>query len=260
MRTIGLRLPVLLLPVLLLQAGAAAPVAAQDATARGGARFGAAATWSGLVDHNASTLHYRGPGAGAAGGWRGIYDNSRLEVSLAASASRLSSRITTGRANRESALNVELQLAALRRLPSLSSGALSVLAGGQILLSGLGRKHNFSNATETYADLFGTLSATAMWEYESRNVVVSGTAALPVVSVVGRTPYYGLKNAPELHLRGPLSLSTLTHTLRVERPVTPRVSVLVDYRTTLQRDDDPRSIRRIEHWLGMGVELRRGAR
>jgi hypothetical protein len=255
MRTVGL-----MIPVLLLHVGAAAPAASQADATRGGARFGVAGTWSGLVDRNASALHYQGPGAGAGIGWRGVYDNSRFDISLTASASRLSSRITAGRANRESALNTELRLAALRRLPSLSSGGLSAFAGGQVLLSGLGRQHNFSNATETFADLFGTLSATGMWEYQARDLIVSGTIALPIVSVVGRTPYYGLKTTPELRLRGPLSLSMLTHTLRVERPVTPRLTVLMDYRTTLQRDDDPRSIRRIEHWLGMGVEFRRGAR
>lgn len=255
MRTSGL-----VIAVLLLHAGAAQPAASQDDTARGGVRFGAGGTWSGLVDRNASALRYRGPGMGAAVGWRVVYDNSRFDISLAASASRLSSRITTGRANREAALNVELRLAALRELRSLSSDALSLFAGGQILLSGLGRQHNFSHATESYADLFGTLSASGMWEYESSEWIVSGTAALPIASAVGRTPYYGLKHMPELRVRSPLSLSTLTHTLRVERPVSPRVTVLVDYWITVQRDDDPRPLRRVEHWLGTGVELRRGAR
>lgn len=247
------------LTLVLVSALFAAPASSQTASGRGGAYIQAGANWSGLVDRNASALRYQGPGAGAAGGWRGVYQDSRIEVGLAASASRLSSRITSGSLNRESALSVELRLAAVRRVASMPDRSLSFFGGAQLMVSGLGRLHHFPyGVTEKFADIFATLGAAGTWEYRRADgLAVTGEVAVPVVSAVGRTPYYGLKNAPDFQFRGPLALSTVTHSLRLEKPVASRVTLLMDYRTTYLRDDDPRAFRRIEHWLGTGLGMRR---
>ena len=226
---------------------------------RGGTALHADATWSGLVDQNASALRYQGPGASLGGGWRGIYDRSRIELSLAASKSTLRSRITTGNVNRESSVNVELRLAVLRRIVVGRGSNLSYFAGGQLLLTALGRQHTFPfGAKENFADGFGALSAAGMWECRrSGGAALSGGIALPVLSVSARTPYYGLKAAPEFRIHGPLSFTAATHTLRWEHPFASRTTLLVDYGTTFLRDDYPRSLRRIEHSIGAGLELRR---
>ena len=250
------RSPFVLLALCLVTSASAR---SQSNPPRGGAALHAGATWSGLVDQNASALRYQGPGASLGGGWRGIYDRSRIELSLAASKSTLRSRITTDNLNRESSLHVELRLAVLRRVAVGRGSNLSYFAGGQLLLAALGRRHTFPfGAKENFADGFGALSAAGMWEYRrTSGTVLSGSVALPVLSVAARTPYYGLKATPEPRIYGPLSFTAVTHTLRMEKPFASRSTLLVDYRTTLLRDDHPRSLRRIEHSIGTGLELRR---
>lgn len=229
--------------------------------ARGGGWILVGPTRSGLVDLSSSALRYEGWGVHGAAGWRSVGERLRVEAWIAGGAAGLDSRITSQDWNRESAYEVELRMDLLRRVATFPDRGLSLFAGAEVGLAAIGRFHSYAwGADELFADGFGTAAVAGMWEYRRQSgTVVSGTAAVPLLSVVARTPYYGLKDLPDAGVEGPLGLTGLSHTIRLERPLSPRVTALLDYRTVLVRHDAPRPLTLVRHWMGAGIELRRRA-
>ncbi|HSJ10522.1 MAG TPA: hypothetical protein VK928_11435, partial [Longimicrobiales bacterium] len=214
---------------------------------------------SGLVDLNASPLRYQGWGVGAGLGWRAVSDLYRTEVLVSGAGSRLTSSISTDEQNRETTYEAAARASVMRRVHDFERPAVTLFAGAQLSVAGLGRFHSFPHgASETFADFFVLLGPAVQWEHQRRGgTVFSGAVAVPLISAVARTPYYGFKDTPTLEWRGPAALPEVSHTLRMERPLSPRTSMLVEYRAALRRDEEPRPLRHIGHWVSLGLELRR---
>jgi hypothetical protein len=248
-----MRLPAAAILLLLASGGAAQAPA-------GGLVVDIGLVHRGQSDRAASPLHYTGiaPTLGLSYGGGGL--GGRLEVGAVFAVGSLSSAITTDGLPQEDVWVGRLGLRYLRRIARAWDRRLTLFAGGQLAAHGSFRQHRYTqDGDESFADLLVPLQVVGGWEWSAGAVRAGQRLAIPVLGLVMRTPYGGLKYTPPLDLSLPGQLVGLDHELFVERNAIRRLAVRGSWSFLMLRHPEPRELRLVEHRLTVGVVLRPGA-
>lgn len=243
-------------PALALALAAASGTAAQTAIPHSAVRFELGAAVRGQSDLMASPLAYRGVGAHVALAYEKRQAGRRFTVEGSYATVRLTSRITDGVDHKESTFVADLAVRSLYDVGAAWSGRVRFYAGGQLDMLLPVRSHDYlAGMTEYYADVFLPLQVAGGWEAALGPVVVSERLALPLLAVVGRCPYTGLRYTPTFSVAPPGRLLGFDHAVAVERPAGGRVAVRLEWRTTLVRYPEPRTLSMVSHRVGLSVAL-----
>ncbi len=243
-------------PALVLALAAAAGTAAQTAIPQSAVRFELGAAVRGQTDLMASPLAYRGVGTHVAMAYEQRRHGRQFTVEGSVARARLTSRISDGADHTESTFVANVSVRSLHDVGAAKSGRLHFYAGGQLDLRVPVRSHAYvEGMTEYYADIFLPLQAAGGWEAALGPVVVSERLALPLLAIVGRCPYTGLRYTPVFSVAPPGRLLGFDHALAVERPAGGRMAVRLEWRTTLVRYPVPRTLSMVSHRVGLSVAL-----
>jgi len=233
----------------------AAPVAGQvtDDAARGGFWAGVGALRHGQSDAMASPYRYRGTAPLAAVGYRRVGDRTRLGVDASISGARLRSALS--RDHFEDVVLASLEAWWARRV--VASGPWSGFAGAQLALHLPYRDHSYGSLrTEQFGDLFAPVELLVAHEYRlGPGTVASQRVGVPVVAIVLRSPYTGLKYAPDVTVAPPGRLVGLDHAVLLDRALSETWGLRAEWRTTLLRYPDPQELALVTHRVALGVEL-----
>ena len=240
---------------LLLATGAAA----QDAA--GGFALGVDVVRHGQSDAAASPLHYTGTLSGVRfhRTWAG--SGTRWTVGADFVAGTLGSRLTVDGLPSEDVWIGRFDVRHLRRVGSVLHGRLTLQAGGELAARGPVRIHRYPvQLTEVFAALFVPLRAVGAWEWASGPTRVRQRLAVPLLGLVARTPYGGLKYVPRVQLSPPWELPA-DQELSVEHALTERLALRAGWSFSFLRHTDPRELRMAAHRLTVaGVLLPGGGR
>lgn len=238
-----------LLTVLLVPAASAAQ------TERGGIRLGFGLVRHGQTDLMASPLRYRGSAALVAVGYRRVHREMRLGLAASFAALTLESRIS-GTGSRERLFLTALRVRWLRRVAE--RGVWEAFLGARVDVTFPLRRHEYlHDLSELFGDVFVPLQLAGVHELRLSPAVVAWQAmALPLAAVVLRSPYAGLKYAPDPELVPPGRLLGLDHVVGADWAPGGPWSLRAEWRTSLLRYPDPRELSMVTHRLALGLEVR----
>ena len=217
----------------------------------------------GQSDRSASALRYSGTAPVIGLGYERVRSRSRLELGASFAMGTLTSTITEANVPREDAWLGRLGLRYLRRVATAAGHRMTLLAGGQIDAHALFRIHHYiEQGTEDYADLLVPLQLAAGWEWAfggaAAGTRIGQRLALPVLGLVMRTPYGGLKYVPPLELAPPGEILGLDQELFVERTGSRRVGIRVAWLFRVLQHPEPHQLRLVTHRVMLGGLLRLG--
>jgi hypothetical protein len=254
-----LRLSALIGPLIL-----ASGTAAQSLAVPGG-ESSSLALELGLLRHGqsdaaASPLRYTGSVPAVALVYARAGARTRLEVDATFALGKLTAMTTESSYPREDVWLGRLGVSWLRRVGRLAGGRVGLLAGGQLSGHAGFRIHRYSSVdSESFADLIAPLSLAGGWEWRARpDVRVFHRLAVPLMGVVMRTPYGGLKFTPPLEAAWPGEIIGVDHALALETVLSRRIGLRAVWTFTHLRHDDPREIRLAGHLLSAAAALRWG--
>ena len=243
--------------IAVLACAAPGALAAQDPGTEGRWTAGAALVHHVQADALASPLRYGGVGPGLSLGYARVGPRSRTALHVAYGGPSLESRISRPGVSTEQTHRLTVSVPHLRGVRG--GQRLDLLLGGQLTGDVLYRKHAYPTSTEHFADAFVLLEAAAGLEYRaSERLRVEQRLAVPLLGLLWRSPYTGLKYAPEAALALPHQLQGLRHELALTRAAGPRLSLTAAHELVLLRHADPWELATVTQRLRLGVELRRG--
>lgn len=223
--------------------------------------------WSlgvGLVHHVqsdelASPLRYSGWGPGVRLAYGRERPDARGSLLLDYVAPTLTSHVTRQGEPSEATHRLTLGASYLRRAMTTGGERFSVFAGPGLAVDGLYRSHQYrAVGNEAYFDGIATLQAAGGWEYQvTPGLRMVHRLAVPVIGVLWRTPYTGLKYVPEARLGLLTSMLGIEHEFRVERALSPSLDLVATHHLSAFRHDDPWRLATFTNRLRVGVDVRR---
>ena len=237
-----------------------APGLAQEARPAPWSAWGLSGGWirQGISDELISPLHYLGNGWHVALARESWSPGSTWDVRASYFAPSLGSDAPLQDGGFQETSQGNLAVHYLRRVGSLLDDRVLIRAGGALAARVAIRKHQFNALSdETYADAFAPLSVAGSWEMAVPGGYLRHRLTLPVLTLVLRSPYSGLKYAPDPELAGPWSYLGAASRLvyRLDREGLVGLSVVHTFAAF--RYPDPFPVATAMHGLGLRLDVGR---
>lgn len=222
--------------------------------------WGLSAGWvrQGVSDELASPLRYRGSGVHFA-----LARESRsLDVQWGIEAVYLAPTLESSLADRDGGLEETEQGRVvahyLRRVGTGLGGRVAFRAGGGLDARLFIREHHYNALqSERFGDLFAPLSAAASWETRVPGGRLSHRVGFPLLALVMRSPYSGLKFVPDVEIAPGWRFVGVTSHLEYGLGTEGRFGVAVFHDFGTFRYPDPYPIAMAGHRVGVRLEVER---
>ncbi len=208
----------------------------------------------GIADVIASPLRQTGGGAdvslryrsvGRAGTWG-------VEVGYAGPTLRPAG-VHTSEAAHEARLGFDWQRAVYRS----GDDGFVAFAGAGTRIQLIARTHDYTQATELFADLFAPVELRGSWTRQlGPDGGLEGGLAVAVLSLAMRDPWSGLKRVPDLEVLDPVRAPMLRHVLAYRRRLGPAVDAVVAHELSYLRYPEPRRLVVASQSLSLALEWR----
>jgi len=213
----------------------------------------------GLSDELASPLRHRGVGFQGGVSFRRSGERSAWDLELLGELARIESRIADSEGGYEELYRATLSYAHLRTVGRPLDGRLQLYVGGRIAAAVQYRSHQYrSLQSEDFAEGIVPLELAGRWDLVlDPRTRVEHRVSVPLVSLVLRTPYSGLKYVPDLELAGPTRARGFTSRLLLRRRLTERLALAAFHRISVFHYPDPLPVSWVGHGFGIELELLR---
>lgn len=214
----------------------------------------------GLSDELASPLRHRGLGFHAGLARRRSGPRSAWDLELSGEAARAESGLARdGWGGWEDLYRGSLTLDYLRSTGWLLDDRIQTYLGGRVGVTAQFRTHEYwPDHSENFAELVAPLEVAGRWRLllgpETR---VEHTVSVPVVSLILRTPYSGLKYAPDPAVAGPTTVRGFSSRLALTRRLSDGLGLALVHRLSVFHYPEPFPVSWVAHGLALELELLR---
>lgn len=247
--------------LILLMSLPAPPALAQD-EAMGGWNVTIGFARQGVSDELASPLRHKGTGMFLGGGRASAGGEWIREFRISYAGARVGSSLENERGGFEDTHEGAIGYAMVRRVARLGGGRLGLYLGGALDVRFSFRTHRYDTSlgpkSEKFGDLFAPLQLAGAWSLRlGGRGLLTHRLSMPLVSVVMRSPYTGLKFAPDPTLVGPTKLTGFDSDLTYRMALTGSLTLGVFHRMTLLKYPDPLPLAWVVHRAGLKLEVGR---
>lgn len=214
----------------------------------------------GIHDPLASPLRYSGTGLLVGAGYDSRSEARSSQIRLSYVGSRLGSRLQSARGGFEETHQASVGVAWLREMAVVAHGRVPLAVGATVDAHLSYRTHwydvrEFGTRTENFGDLIVPLQLSGAWGVSLfEQTRLRHHVSIPVVSLVMRSPWTGLKYRPSLDLAGPGEVTGFDSEVSVRTVVRGRWRLGVHHRMSLLKYPDPLPLSWLLHRVA--VELR----
>ncbi|NIP56689.1 MAG: hypothetical protein GWM92_01120 [Gemmatimonadetes bacterium] len=212
-----------------------------------------------MSDELASPLRHRGLGFQGGVSLRRSGDRSAWDLELLGERARIESRIADSEGGYEALYRATLSYAHLRTVGRPLDGRLQLYVGGRIAAAVHYRSHQYGSLqSEEFAEGIVPLEVAGRWGLTlDPRTRLEHRVSVPLVSLVLRTPYSGLKYVPDLKVAGPSRARGFTSRLMLGRRLTERLGLAAFHRISVFHYPDPLPVSWVGHGFGIELELLR---